>query len=280
MQNLGELLFQGKMLTGEFGIEVEVEGVKVAPMNNIHWMSKPDNSLRGIENLEYVLKKPITYNTIPKAVKALVTHWNKNNTDVMEVFRAGIHVHINVRDLTFKQLITFLSIAYIVEGLLVDFCGEERTGNYFCLISQDAEFPLYALDEACKTQNIKVLRNDDLRYSFINLKAIPEYGSVEFRGLKTTKQCEQIYPFATMLKAMKEFSKKSSPTKLVEDFSKQGVDEWLLAIFEEDLPKIYHGTKEENHTLHQNMRRIQNIVYGYDWDKVYGNAPVVIDLND
>lgn len=199
--------FDNQQITGEVGIEIELEGtplpttVRAAKDTPNYWRVETDGSLRG-EAREYVLDNPIHRNEINPALSQLYTALKKATLE--DSGRAGVHVHINVRDLTFVQMYNFVMLYLVFEKVLVKFCGESREGNLFCLRSVDAEYLLYLLIKVIRNGSVGDLGTNEIRYASINLTALRKYGSLEFRAMRSPVEQEVIEDWAGVLLQLKD----------------------------------------------------------------------------
>ncbi len=199
-------LLKLKKETGELGIEIEVEGDNIPPNTLKYWRKEQDGSLRG-ESGEFVLKKPLDVKGVQAALAELDQAYKDNGTEVSNSIRAGVHVHVNVQDLSVNQLMCFITTYLILENILVKWCGKSREGNLFCLRCKDAEAWLQTLETALARHDLRLLGSDHIRYASVNLKALTQYGSIEFRAMRGTRDLDAIYQWATVLRSIKEFSK-------------------------------------------------------------------------
>lgn len=254
-----------KKIEGEVGIEIEVEGEHIPKINNEIWRTEEDGSLKSIENCEYVLNNPVKRYEIDKVIKNLTDIWKDNNTVIHESHRAGIHVHINVRDLTLDEVIAFALSYYIVEDILIDFCGEDRVGNLFCLRSSDAEWVLIHLKHCLETDKIKELKTDAIRYSSLNYKALLQYGSLEFRGMRSTRKLLYLKKWVKLLLALKDYSIGKNPKDIIFEYSIKGAKGFYQDIFGGDNAIIKFKDEFEN-SMSDGIRRIQDIAYCKKWD--------------
>ncbi len=189
--------FDNKLIAGEVGIEVELEGTGLPSkilkngLKKSYWTATTDGSLRG-EALEYVLTSPIERAEVKEAIGQLYQELKISEAVIENSGRAGVHVHINVRELTFLQMYTFTLLYLVFEKVLVKFCGEGREGNLFCLRATDAEYLLYMLHRVIQTGSVNDLHTNELRYASINLTALRKYGSLEFRAMRSPVEAEVI----------------------------------------------------------------------------------------
>lgn len=192
---------------GDIGVEIEVEGKRL-PRLDKYWRNEHDGSLRGEENMEYVLQKPGTLKEVREALDYLDNAYKKNKSVVDDTVRAGVHIHVNCQELTMCQLYSFFCVYMILEEMLVKFCGEHREGNLFCLRIKDADYTLSCIRRAMLTKDFRqIFHNDDLRYSAMNVKALGDYGSLEFRTMRGTRDLDLIYTWAEILFNLREYAK-------------------------------------------------------------------------
>ena len=249
------------------GIEIELEhqdDPTILPEQlDKGWRIEHDGSLR-VNGLEYVLRRPMKLAVALSYTNLLGKHIDATN-NVIDAGRAGIHVHINVGDLTIKQFINFVSLAHILDNLFANWCGEKRNGNLFCLKLSDASYVVEKIEQALQAETLDGLYDDDIRYSSVNLKSVVEYGSVEFRSLNSDGNWENISIFAKTLMRLKDVARRlDNPTMILRDFSMKGDNNFVEEILGEmavHFPK-YKGWEQD---LIDNVRRVQWYAFGKDW---------------
>lgn len=268
-------------VAGDLGIEIEVEGERL-PVANKYWRNEEDGSLRGPENREYVLSKPLDLAGCKEALTYLDGLYVDNNTNVHDTVRAGVHVHVNCQSLTITQLYNFITLYIVLEEALVKWCGEHREGNLFCLRTGDAEFFLKRVCYAAETGAFHTLYNDDLRYCSINVKSLKDYGSLEFRAMRGTRDLNLIYKWAEMLLNLREAAKKyNSPIDIIHQYSDGGAHYFLQKHLGSD-ELWFEGANE---AIKAGMRRAQQVAYCCDWERYYERPIRLIgdlefDVND
>jgi hypothetical protein len=190
---------------GEVGIEIEMEGTALGfgPEAAPVWSLKGDGSLRG-ESVEYVLRSPVPRSMVAKSLELLQSSLKKARLSPSD--RCGVHVHVNVQQLTISQLVSFITLYTIFEEVLVKFCGPLREGNYFCLRAKDAEYIIDKFAEYIEQGDISGVGRDSFRYAALNLSSIPKFGSLEFRSMRTEKDFRIINTWVEMLLRIKDFA--------------------------------------------------------------------------
>ena len=240
------------------GLEVEVEySSEFFPRIDISefWGITLDGSLRG-PSREFVSRRPVSAKKLKeetkKLIKTLVEAGPINYSG-----RAGIHIHINVRDLPLKELFNYIIIYYILEDILIP---EERKGNLFCLGLKEAEGVIEPLIKL-KRHKLNVLNLErDARYAALNIAAIKKYGSLEFRALGLTKDISIIETYIDVFLEIKRKCKMfADGVHILQMFSGGGGLNFAQQILGELLDKLPNKATEES--LMTNMRLIQEVVY-------------------
>jgi hypothetical protein len=274
-----------KLVTGDVGIEIEVEGTGL-PVMAKYWNNEQDGSLQGPESREYVLKRPMTLVEAKSALDHLDNEYKRWNTTVNDSVRAGVHIHINCQHLTMTQLYNFMTVYLILENVLVKWCGDSRCGNLFCLRASDAEWILTQIRHAASTKKfINAFHRDELRYSSMNVKALGDYGSLEFRSMRGTRDLGLIYMWAETLLGLREFAKKfNNPADIIEAFSIQSP----LRFMRNALGDNYDSFKTDGQEkmLWTGVHNAQDIAFCADWSKFdpkmrkIGELEFPEDMND
>jgi hypothetical protein len=241
---------------GEVGIEIEVEGHGLNIRGTEHWRVEYDGSLRG-EGVEYVLSEPVKRGLVPRVLK----EWSKHlkNAEILDTGRAGIHVHINVQELTKKQVVQFITLYLVMEPFLMRWCGDSRSGNLFCLSASDAP-DLLRLIRSTIQRDSWHRRGNEVRYAAVNIASIPQYGSLEFRAMRSTPDIRAIRQWVEILLHIKDISQEfASPQQIIEQSSEVGMEEFfdrVLGDFMEfDLGSMIEG-----------VRCAQFVAYAKDFD--------------
>lgn len=257
-----------KKQSGEIGVEIEMEGQGLPPPDSVskYWRVDRDASLRG-ESCEFVLKIPVDHNKLDTALGELSSALKLYKTNVKETYRAGIHIHINVQDLSPKQLITFITLYFMLEEVFLSYCDKSRVGNHFCLRMSDASYTLDMITDAILNSNLSLLNTEDLRYASLNLTSLFKYGSVEFRALESVPNFEKIKVWALALHQLKTFAKTiNNPTDVLGQASDQGFVPFaknILGNYQNHFSKFIDEEK-----IRKGVRNIQYAIYSRNWDQV------------
>jgi len=257
---------------GEVGIEIEVEGSRLVGVDNEFWRTEHDGSLRG-ESAEFVLKSPVPRRRVVEALESLSAHFRNNNCQVEESPRAGTHIHINVQEMEISEMFAFLTAYLCFEEVLVKWCGESRYGNLFCLTASQAEGALERAITAARSNILHRLHTDQVRYGSCNLKAVSQYGSLEFRSMRGTTDVGVISKWVRMLLCLKDYAAGKTPYDITHNYSVMGPQDFFNAVLGEFRDDLNPSTQD----LVTGMRNAQEISYCKDWN---AQPAVVEDILD
>ncbi len=197
------------------GVEVEVEGVtETLPSLLPFWTFKEDGSLRN-QGIEFV--------STPVRGKGLIAALHKVSSLLKDTLpahdfseRTSIHVHVNVRDMTFEGLINFLLIYLIFESALYktifDVCGRKRDENIFCVPIQDTGKSVFSSEVLSKFERgknadaLRTLVEYWRKYSGLNVVPVSSFGTIEFRHLGGVQDYMKILEWINMILSMKEYA--------------------------------------------------------------------------
>ena len=223
--------------SGQIGIEVEMETSDSIYRDAFGpvWRVENDGSLRGYGQ-EFVLQTPCNMDQVEDVLALVTSGLKKQRVSIQESIRAGVHIHLNMQENPVNDVFKLLGCYYLMETALTRFCGEGREGNLFCLRGRDATYAIDCATEAYKATDLYGLRTQSLRYSSLNVQSLFQYGSVEFRGLGTTKDLSNIKIWCMILMKLKEYATKvKNPWDNIMEISGVGGRQWMTNIFGEEL---------------------------------------------
>lgn len=246
------------MPTSFIGLEHEYEGVKdsTLPKHTFadFWAHHEEGSLKD-HGAEYVFATPMFGIDAYNAVEWLVAHAKASGWKCTK--RTGIHVHLDVRDLTVPQLAGLCILYAAVEPILYHWVGDGRDSSHFCI-------PLYRADEAlsgaCSIirsafhdekedgHSALGLAGEFQRYAGFNLQALNKFGSIEFRHLQTTHDLVRITDWINMIMSFKATALKlpQSDGAVVRMIQRMGTRQLLYYVFPPALAdKLYTSKSEE-----------------------------------
>ena len=218
------------------GAEIEIEHVHPA-LQEIQipfWTQVNDNSLRN-HGREF-LSCPATPEMIRTLLILLFSSFNiaKKNALMMPEFswRTSIHFHLNMRNETVEQLITFTVLYLLFEDALFNFVGGDRRTSNFCVPLQDTFLPNTLSMIINDNQPVEKMTREWYKYTALNLRPLtyndhasdhPEdsntfsgKGTVEFRHLEGTYNLDKIIRWVNLILLLQIASRKL-PLDYIED---------------------------------------------------------------
>lgn len=243
MKQLFQYLRLDKPIAGLLGIEIEAEGKGMNEVDSKFWMSENDGSLRGHypdSKAEFVLKKPIKLEQVVPALEELKENLPDAKFDFS--YRTSVHVHLNVQELTFPQIINVIYTYFLLEEPMMTYCGKGRKANRFCLRLSDAEGLLETINQMIKEgEGSHHMANDNIRYSAINLAALNKYGSIEFRGMRGNMDVDVIHTWTRAIVAIKEYAIQfQSPQEIQKQLEAEGPRSFVSKVFGEELAATFN----------------------------------------
>jgi hypothetical protein len=201
-----------------YGVEVEYENVVDAPsVRSINWSAVPDGSLRN-NGLEFI--------TPPIPLHQAVTAFRNLNTvaegeDWEDTARTGIHVHADMRDLTFDRVKGVIAAYAAFEPLMFKLVEESREENIYCV-------PWYrAPDQAGIVPFLGRGRMDTertagiacVKYSALYLRPLWRFGTLEFRQAETWREPAPFRRWICAISRLVEWGKDETPASVIEKCS-------------------------------------------------------------
>lgn len=274
-----------KLRKGHVGLEIECESktANVFPKTPVvaeDWTYHNDGSLRGADNAEYVLTKPLTFDEADKAVDKLFALLKEKKVPLAESVRTSVHVHLNVGGFYQNRLASLLSLWFICEEVLSQFCGDHRAGNLFCIRAKDGPAIITEVKNWFENKGQYGLDTEGLHYSALNVGALYKFGSVEIRTMRGLTKPEPVKQWVRILrKIYDESAKYTDPRSIIEQFSILGPMEFFNQLFGDEAQAIAAAVQGElnvSASLFEGMRFAQDIAYTRDWS-VFNPVKSVVD---
>lgn len=242
LENLGN----GKKVSGDIGIEIETELTSSISSDYVsktmpNWSLKGDGSLRGY-GFEFVTKGALKYADIDKNVQNWRDTLTKGKWKLLSSDRTSVHIHKNIQKFTVLDAVNSICCYWLLEPYLLDFCGESRKGNNFCLTLQDAGDIHTQLIKGIKTgKTFDNIEENSYRYSSLNLYAIQRFGSLEVRLMRGTDSAEEISRWAKALNQIFENGRNyKSPKEIINFLANKGPEEFLKSLLEKDFIHFFN----------------------------------------
>jgi hypothetical protein len=194
------------------GIEVEIENIKIsgAPLP---WIVKEDGSLRN-NGWEYVTPPTLASN-IPILLESLFKYLNQD-IDFSE--RCSIHIHLNIRDMSPRDVYNLSLIYTTVEKLLFKFVGHERDQSIFCVPLAEC-VNLVEVFGRDNVESFNFIRLNWMKYCAINYGRMHDLGTIEFRHMHGTKSISKVYEWIMLILCMKNYAMRRPTEVLFQEVS-------------------------------------------------------------
>lgn len=254
------------------GVEIELEGMNGLRIDNrtfsSYWRETEDGSLRD-GGREYVLSRPFAGKDLEKALSLFDKHVAKSGHKIRVSDRTSVHVHIDVRDLTYEQLTRLVCIYAIFEDALFNLVGKERANNIFSTSLSNAEGNLKTLGVFGEDPNNAQARSvfiNFTKYSACNISAVSRYGSLEFRNHEGTYDIERIIKWINILLLLKEaaIGMEIPVQEIFSNISSEGTQSFFNDVFKEYSQELDYPNLEFD--MYNGLRLAQDIIYSQKLD--------------
>lgn len=258
------------------GVEVELEGYYDNVLEDFrsklepYWSTKNDNSLRN-GGIEVVFPRPLFGKDVKQAIEVLERTTAKFPPVISE--RCSTHVHLDVRDLSTEQLIRLVLLYTMYEKAIVQYHGGVREKNIFCLPFYVAPanlsnigLVLHHLDRTADAREL--LYRIGSKYSALNLRALFDYGSVEFRHMPGEVQAARLLEWINIIQCFKKAAIDIDvPALELEDyFRRVGMEVFTEQVFGNLSEKLQYPEFKKG--VYQGLRLVREAVARKDLDTV------------
>jgi hypothetical protein len=271
-----------KATKGEVGIEIEVEGNKFPKppgQHNTHtpcklpgstyWSYVHDGSLRGFDNAEYLLTKPVDFSKAPEAVTEIFTMLKEFGSIIDDSNRTSVHVHLNCQEFHLNRLTSLMALWFTFEEVLTAWCGEHRVGNLFCLRAKDAPAIITQIRRFIKADGAAQL-SEHLHYAGFNANALAKYGSVEIRTLRGCTDAQAVLDWISILERLYKLSSEfEDPRDICSLFSAEGPMSFFESVLGDKTSVVRAGIPHNGDmirdAMYDGVRLAQDLCYCRDW---------------
>lgn len=206
------------------GLEFEIENCSWSDADSLSqfFLFERDSSLRGEDAYELKTSFPTRTHQGLKAICALYETIEKMREQYgRSLFsfseRTSTHIHVDVRDLTLGQLRSVLRLYLVFERAFFELIGRDRQDNVFCIPLSQAAFMSGPVD-------IGTLLMHDInsweKYCAVNIQCLPQFGTIEFRGMGGTNDGVSVSKWLYLTVALVEFCKQNPEESIKEAIRK------------------------------------------------------------
>jgi hypothetical protein len=204
------------------GVECEIEAVKGhGSASLLGWEPKQDNSLRN-NGMEYV-SKPMERAMFMDKFVGLHKTLQLGKDPFSQ--RTSNHVHVNVASLDMVQARNMVLLYALFEECFFMMVKPERRNNIHCVPLTETSLPaIYkkGLDEYVKRWS---------KYTALNLKRIPDLGTMEFRHMHGTKDANEMNTWLCVLEKLWKLAQEVEVNE--QTLTDKNIVSWFETIFKD-----------------------------------------------
>jgi hypothetical protein len=261
---------------GDVGIEVEVEFLPGTPTDiqvDSSWLVTNDPSLKN--GIEVIARQPFKVGpTLLPKIKQLTDALSATGNVDDGNERASVHVHVNVGHLTAVQVLNAVVAYWLIEDVMMLYCGPTRYNNHFCLrLSSSPATALLVMNSCQERKSFFNFHKDTFKYGSINLATIASINSLEFRGMRSTIDPDVIHEWATAVHHLVNTAAKNfdDPSKVFEQYLDSQKDSFLLQVLPSSFVSKLAAYKDYYHLCRRSRRIIGSLAFAVDdwsqWQK-------------
>lgn len=210
------------------GIEVEVENIHDSVDIPYYWTYKEDGSLRncGAEFTSIPLRSYQVEYAMDFLHKALYAN---NDPDFSN--RTSVHVHLNVRDMTWDQIKVLVLLYSIFERHFFRIAGTKRESSIFCV-------PLYKTKQLDNILQLEKHVQRWHKYTAVNCGTIygtdnvPRFGTIEFRHLYGTSDTKTVVDWVNSILCLRRAILFYTLPELIESIKSMNTTSEYMAMYQ------------------------------------------------
>lgn len=247
------------------GIEVEVENMTNPLYSEYYWNVKQDGSLRN-SGLEFT-SIPLRGYQVPYALEYLKKKINDNNKPDFSN-RCSVHVHLNVRDMTWDQIKCLIILYALFERHFFYIAGTRREESIFCV-------PLYKTEQLRGVLQLEYTQKSWHKYNALNLGTLlgshdmPKYGTIEFRHLYGTDDLDIIINWINNIMCLREAARKIPLDQLLMDVYHMNTTSSYIALYSQVFGQYANERLMLKHDFEQCVSYTKIALWGHEHKPQY-----------
>lgn len=256
------------------GIEIELENVTRLRNDSEfrrHWSVIEDHSLRSTNgsSQEWIIRGTTSGVGIVDALSSAYESIEQNNISP----RTALHVHVDMRDLSYTQVQDILVLYVALEGVFDAVGGGVRGYNNFSLDMKRAQRLTRLIGELVCSQSAVEFRqnlNDadaaqNFRYAGLNVASLESLGSLEFRNRCTPATYDEALQWVNLVLSVVEYviqynGERLPFMELFQMMSGDAIGSIIKEVFTHHTvaPLVQEASKDIN--FYEYMRRAQAVI--------------------
>lgn len=235
------------------GVEIELEGFGRHRMNEVddRWKVVKDGSLRN-NGREFVFAQPMYGVDVVECLENLPHVFAGLGIVPVVSDRCSVHVHLDVRDLEYSQLLTLIATYLLCEPYFFAVGGEDRRDNIYSMPLASSDDYLKRLGKALRGageaegQVFRRYIDENVKYSAFNVAPVYTQGSIEFRHHRGTYNVQDLIRWINMVLCIKRYTVRLGDTKMtpefIDDIVNGGYEGFIRQVFDGvDIPQYVDG---------------------------------------
>lgn len=201
----------------QIGIEIEVENMRRGQQGLPYgWREDQDGSLRN--GIELKTDGPVLAKFVEQYVRDALGWLNERRATTS--IRTGLHIHLDATrlDVEHGEPLAFMMAYLLVEPALYRYVGDLRQTLMFCQPMYHTPTVLPQIKEMLSTTSANTFARKnpgrELKYSGLNVNALMEFGTVEFRHAAMTLNVEEFIRWIEIVVSIMKFAEGMSPDRL------------------------------------------------------------------
>lgn len=197
------------------GLELELENCPLSKLTDSQfdtlyqfWTTHNEDSLRGPDCVELVYARPLAGQNIVESLVTVEKLFKEADIQPELSFRTSVHLHLDVRDITYSQFFNLIAVYVIFEEALFRFAGEDRKKTAYCVPMSSV------LSDVNRLRNLhegefyrQVIENfRHKKYGAVNLWAMQKFGSLEFRHMEGCVDRKRILTWINIIMCLKKYA--------------------------------------------------------------------------
>jgi hypothetical protein len=218
------------------GWELEAENVKSINYKGLETVFKTiqmieDGSLKDF-GIEFITKGGQLGDSLYFSLLELELYANGYIKPWNFSHRCSFHVHLDVRDFSFGELLNMVGIYIFVEPIIFNMCEEHRAGNSYCI-------PLNHLN--IDARSIMSMSLKETKYWALSLNRLRDLGTLEFRMRHGSNKAIELMEWISYLHNIFIYARSKNTDELFRMFTrlrtKESRENLVMEIFNYN-PKI------------------------------------------
>jgi len=242
------------------GLELELENAKSSKLFSFiseYFEAVQDGSLK-YDGIELRFKTALNGSNIINSLNILdagiakfdLHPYTKGN-------RGSTHIHLNVSNLSIKQLFNIVLMSYFVEPIIMDMCNQDRLFSPFSVTSNRTKDQKMVLMQIAEGQ-LNFESSSGYKYRSIGLSSVFNKGSLEYRMFHASYDTKEILAWINFVQEIKHIA---LTTENLQDKICEALDSGLA-------PVLYDLFKRPIHCSERARREIWDFVREYSFNPV------------